>query len=67
MGNASSSQAFFFLSQAARKAVFDRRLHPPLQLPSCENQLSIKGRVFITLWVVSIRGSLSCALKRKED
>ena len=30
-------------------------------------QWSIKGRVFITLWVVSIRGSLSCALKRKED
>lgn len=30
-------------------------------------QWSREGRVLITVWVVSIRVSVSCALKRKED
>lgn len=34
----------FFLSQAAVKAVFDRRVHAPLQLRSCANQLTVKQR-----------------------
>lgn len=57
-------------------AMFDRRVHAPLQLRSCANQLPSwvmgtlsvgEGRVLITVWVVSVRVSVSCALKRKED
>lgn len=33
-----------FLSQAASKAIFDRRVHAPLQLRSCANQLTVKQR-----------------------
>lgn len=46
--------------------VFDRRVHAPLQLRSCANQLTVKQRRN-TVWVVSVRVSVSCALKRKED
>jgi hypothetical protein len=51
--------------------VFDRRVHALLQLHSCANQLPIvreaekEGRVLITVWVVPVRVSVSCALKRK--
>jgi hypothetical protein len=47
VGNAThelSDQVFFFLSQAAGKAMFDRRVHAPLQLRSCANQLTVKQR-----------------------
>lgn len=39
-----SDQVVFFLSQAAGKAVFDHRVHAPLQFRSCANQLRVQQR-----------------------
>ena len=42
--SSSSDQVVFFLSQAAGKAVFDHRVHAPLQFRSCANQLRVQQR-----------------------